>query len=178
MGALPLDSPYLDSLPLDSPYLDSLAADEARERLRASLHQGLAFVNFLGHGGLGALGTPYRLTPEAIANLDNGERLPIVTAFSRLAGQFTFQGIESVAETLLLLPDRGAAAVWSPVGLSFNPQAWLLSEGFYNATFTDGELILGEAILSAQRHYAQAAGSERYLLNVYNLLGDPATVMK
>ena len=67
--------------------------------------------------------------------------------------------------------------MWSPSGLSLNNRAKLLGEGFYASTFEKGELVIGEAIREAQAHYAKD-GVDKYLLDVYNLIGDPATIMK
>jgi hypothetical protein len=67
--------------------------------------------------------------------------------------------------------------MWSPSGLSLNNRAKLLGEGFYTCTFEKGERVIGEAILEAQAHYAKD-GVDKYLLDVYNLIGDPATIMK
>ena len=52
-----------------------------------------------------------------------------------------------------------------------------LSDAFYDATFGTGELVLGLTILEAQARYAQD-GIDKYLLDIYNLVGDPATIMK
>lgn len=73
--------------------------------------------------------------------------------------------------------EAGAAPVWAPSGLCLHALARTLGEGFYAATFQDGELIIGEAILKAQAAYART-GSDRYLLDIYDSIGDPATVMK
>ena len=78
---------------------------------------------------------------------------------------------------LLLSPDRGAVAVWAPSGLSMNDQARHLGEGFYGARFGDGERVIGEAILRTQDRYLDQDG-ELHLIDIYNLIGDPATVMK
>ena len=74
-------------------------------------------------------------------------------------------------------PDSGAIAVWAPSGLSLNHRARRLGEGFYGATFGDGELVLGETVVKAQARYAED-GLELHLLDLFNLLGDPATIMK
>lgn len=67
--------------------------------------------------------------------------------------------------------------MWAPSGLSLHALARTLGEGFYAATFQDGELIIGEAILTAQAAYART-GSDRYLPDITNFIGDPATVMR
>jgi len=170
----------VDSIEVD-PLLLPMA--EARALLHEQLNEGRAFFNFFGHAASGSLGNlapglvnaPDLLSPAS--PLANGERLPVVTAFTCLVGQFGNPGMDSVAELLLVAPDRGAAAVFSPSGLSRNRFAQPLGEAFYRATYHAGERVIGEAILRAQARYAER-GVERHLLDIYNLLGDPATVMK
>ena len=109
--------------------------------------------------------------------LANGDNLPVITAFTCLIGQFGTPGADGIGELLLITPNRGAAAVFSPSGLSHNSLAKRLGVHFYRATYGAGEMVIGEAILRAQRAYA-SEGNDIYLLDVYNLLGDPAMVMK
>ncbi len=169
---------FPDHFVLERIYLDSIDATTARERMLDALEEGQAFVSFIGHGGFTGLGNASLLTSGDVASLSNAGRLPVVTAFSCLVGQFGFPGQESLSELLLVDPEDGAAAVWAPSGLSRNARARILAEGFYGATFDDaGELVIGESILGAQRGYA-ADGVDRYLLDIYNLIGDPATLMK
>jgi hypothetical protein len=77
---------------------------------------------------------------------------------------------------MLTVSSNGAIAVWSPSGLSLNDSAQTLCEGFYTAVFQDGEGVLGDAMLKALRNYE---GSHRtpYMLNIYNLLGDPGLMI-
>ncbi len=111
-----------------------------------------------------------------LESLDNASRLPVITAQTCLAGQFGFPGVDGIGELLLLRPDRGAVAVWSASGLSINDQAILLGDGFYRSVFESGNRVIGDTILEAQRRYAEDEGDE-YLLDIYNLIGDPATIM-
>ena len=154
-----------------------LLADEARAGLLASVNAGQAFVNFVGHSGYLGLGNDNLLTVFDVPGLDNDARLPVVTALTCLVGQFGFPGQDFLGEALVTSPNGGAIAVWSPSGLSKNYRARVLGQAFYRATFEGRERILGEAILSAQRHYA-AQGQDREMLDLYNLIGDPALVMK
>ena len=154
-----------------------LLPDEARADFIASVNAGQAFVNFVGHSGYLGLGNDNLLTVFDVPGLDNAARLPVVTALTCLVGQFGFPGQDFLGEALVTSPNGGAIAVWSPSGLSKNYRARVLGQAFYRATFEGGERILGEAILSAQRHYA-AQGQDREMLDLYNLIGDPALVMK
>ncbi len=162
---------------VDRLHLDEMPLAEAKSEFMAGLNEGRAFLNFYGHSGLMHLGNKGLFGLGDIAALANGDRLPIVTAFTCLAGQFGFQGVDSIAETLLMTPHGGAAAIWSPSGMSVNNRAGELGQGFYKATFEEGELVIGEAILRAQMRYAKE-GNDKYLLDIYNLIGDPATIMK
>ena len=101
----------------------------------------------------------------------------MITALTCLAGQFSFQGLDTIGETLVVHPTRGAIALWAPSGQALNRSAEVLGEHFYRSTFEGGELVIGEVILEAQRAYAES-GQDPYLLDLYNLLGDPALVMK
>ena len=158
-------------------HVDQLDAPTARQHMLDGIADGQAFINFFGHGGFLGLGNANLLNAADVPSLDNAGRLPVVTAFTCLAGQFGFPGQESIAEALLISPNTGAAAVWAPSGLSYNDLARQLADGFYQAAFEDGELVIGEAILKAQAHYAKQ-GAPQYLRDIYNLIGDPATVMK
>lgn len=80
-------------------------------------------------------------------------------------------------DTLLITQDVGAAGVWAPSGLSRNARALVLTDGFYESTYSEGLLVLGETIARTQQRYADQ-GEDKYLLDINNLLGDPATIMK
>ena len=181
-GDFPTDSDQVaalvpSSFQLERIYLNEMLPGDARSQMLEAFANGRAFVNFFGHSGYTSLGNTDLINVSDVAGLGNAERLPVVTAFTCLAGQFGFPGQESIAETLLVTADGGAAAMWSPSGLSLNNRAAILSEGFYSSTFEQGELVIGEVILQAQARYARD-GIDKYLLDIYNLIGDPATIMK
>jgi hypothetical protein len=181
-GDFPTDSDTIaEHLPeeyrVERVYLHELNAATAKIRTIDGLNAGRAFMNFIGHGGGFALGNQGLLTIGDIEQLNNSDRLPVLTAETCLAGRFGLPGLDGIGERLVIRPDRGAVAVWAPSGLSTNSRARVLAEDFYRSTFHDGELVIGEAILRAQRRFADSGGNE-FLLDIYNLIGDPATVMK
>ncbi|MFT5175125.1 MAG: hypothetical protein ACI8W7_003314 [Gammaproteobacteria bacterium] len=181
-GDFPTDSDAIATHIPETYLLEHLHVDEfaqpadAHLQLVDSLREGRAFLNFIGHGGFTAIGNFNLLRADQVPALANGDRLPIVTALTCLAGNFGAPGQESIGEVLVLSPDVGAAAIWSASGLSMNDSARLLGDGFYRAVFIDGERTIGDAILSSQSRFVRDGGSG-YLLDIYNLIGDPATVM-
>ena len=181
-GDYPADSEHLAGIfpqdyDVERIHLNSIDLASARRRMIDALNSGQAFMNFIGHGGSMALGNRGLLRVSDLESLANGARLPVITAQTCLAGQFGFPGVDGIGELLLLRPDRGAIAVWSASGLSINDQARLLGEDFYRGAFENGERVIGDTILEAQRRYADDEGDD-YLLDIYNLIGDPATIMK
>jgi hypothetical protein len=110
-------------------------------------------------------------------SLVNGDKLPVVTAMTCVAGRFAIPGYDSLSELLVLRQGGGAIATWAPTGLSLNDLAVILDKGFFRAVFEDGEKILGDAVFDALIEYARA-GKEPFMLDIYNLLGDPALEMR
>ena len=82
-------------------------------------------------------------------------------------------GLASLAEIMLLETPNGAAAVWGPTGFSINSEATQLSKEFFKAAKDRGQRALGEDVRRAQASFSKSGGL-RYMLEIYNLLGDPA----
>ncbi|MBN1268455.1 MAG: DUF11 domain-containing protein, partial [Kiritimatiellae bacterium] len=161
----------------DRIYLSERTLENARAALLGGLDSGALLVSYIGHGAMDRLAAEGLLTTADVSALDNGERLPVVLGMTCLAGRFGVPGFDCLAEELLLKPDGGAVAVWSPTGLSMNTLAKRLAEGFFLSRFTDGETVLGNISQSAFEDYGMGADPV-YMLYIYNLLGDPALRVK
>jgi hypothetical protein len=108
--------------------------------------------------------------------LSNGSMLPIMTAMTCVAGRFEIPGLVVLSEAMFLDSDGGAIAVWAPSGLSINDEATALDSFLFDAIFTNSATTIGEAILSAFSDYS-SGDHLRYMMEVYNLIGDPALVI-
>jgi hypothetical protein len=160
-------------------YLSQLSIDEAFALLMDNLNQGVSLMTYLGHAGITQLANEGLLRSSDVPELTNGERLPVVAVMGCHLGNFWLPGYPSLAEDLVLHPDGGAAAVWSPAGLSYNPQRRILGEAFLQAVYRDGVSILGDAVLQALSVAAtQHASGRREVLETQLLLGDPALRLK
>ena len=94
-----------------------------------------------------------------------------------VVGQFAISGYDSLGEALVIQDKGGSVAIWAPTGLSFNDMAVILNEEYFRAVFVDGETVLGDAILKSLEEYERSGGL-RFMLDIYNLLGDPALRLK
>jgi hypothetical protein len=87
--------------------------------------------------------------------------------------RFGVPGVPPLGELLVDRPGGGAVAVWSASGLSVNAEAGQLAERFYRLLAEPGAERLGDLILRSLTEFA-GLGGDNSLLDLYNLLGDPA----
>jgi peptidase C25-like protein len=156
-------------------HLASTPLAAARGQLIASFHQGTAFINYTGHGGLDRLSGSGLLSSGDVPGLANGSRLPVLTAMTCTVNRFAVPGVPALGEVLVKSPAGGAAAVWGPSGLSDNGEARLLAERFYHSAGNPdpADTRLGDRILRAIAEF-RSLGGDPNLPKIYDLLGDPA----
>ena len=158
-------------------YLGEWTIGDARTAILNGINGGALLLNYIGHGALNQLAQEGMLRATDVPGLANGEKLPVMLALTCVAGRYGVPGNDCLSELLLLKNGGGVVAAWAPSGLSMNNLAVVLDEGFFRSRFTDGETILGDAVLSALEDYG-ASGGDTFMLRIYNLLGDPALRVK
>jgi len=178
-GNFPVDSDYIAELlpkefSVEKIYLSDFPLETARQNVLTGFNNGALLINYIGHGGLDRLADEGLLTSNDVLSLANHPKLPVITAMTCLAGLFSIPGYDSISELLVMKPNGGAIAMWAPTGLSINEQAKVLDEEFIRTVYgPDQERTLGLAIISAFEKY-HTHRSERFIFEIYNLLGDPA----
>jgi hypothetical protein len=144
-----------------------------RPAILAAFDDGASLVSYVGHGGSAVWASENVLNSWDAPSLQAQSRQPLLLTMNCLNGYFVAPNFDSLSEALLKADGRGAIAAFSPSGLSLDGPA----HQYHRAVMT--ELVggtrerLGDAIMAAQRGYAQA-GLPPELLSVYHLLGDPA----
>jgi hypothetical protein len=147
--------------------------DAVRSALFAAINNGAFYFNYVGHAGPDQLSNEGILTTDDLSSLTNAFGLPMMTAMTCVLGNFSDPFEVILSEALLLKGDGGVAAVWSPTGLSDDSQAKILDREFYNAIFLGRRKTVGDAVKQAFAEYA-AQGSMPFMIDIYNILGDPA----
>jgi hypothetical protein len=156
--------------------LASEPIQSARGRLIGALNSGAGVLNFVGHGGLDRFSSLGLLTSGDVPSLGNGSRSPIVTAFTCFVNRFEVPGVRPLGADLAARKAGGAVAVLAPGALSLSTFGRDYGQAFYRSFVAGGER-LGDMIGSARTAvsgYDGAAAS----LPLYNLLGDPALVVR
>ncbi len=158
-------------------YLPDWTVPAARTAIQNGVNNGALLFNYIGHGAVEHLAAEVLLATNDVPLLVNGEKLPVMLGMTCYAGRYSLPGFDCLGECLVMSPVGGTVGVWAPTGLSMNHLAVWLDQGFFSARFVAGVTVLGDLILSASDYYADQGG-EQYMLYIYNLLGDPALIVK
>ncbi|HQP44390.1 MAG TPA: C25 family cysteine peptidase, partial [Thermoanaerobaculales bacterium] len=142
--------------------------------LQERLNEGQLIVHFLGHGGrhIWRTGPPdYRknhdlFTLDHVAQLAPSQRLTFVLSMTCYSAPFDHPNQDSIGETFLRVPGRGAVGVFAASWR--NSPSRTFSQLILDGLTTPGTPV-GVAIMEAKRQT-----QNRTLVETYNLLGDPA----
>ncbi|HET7065657.1 MAG TPA: C25 family cysteine peptidase [Rudaea sp.] len=154
---------------------DNLAHQAA---INDGLNKGELLVHFIGHGGrlIWRTGPPDvkknhdLFTLADVNNLRNGMRLPMVLSMTCFSAPFDNPSEDSIGERFLLEPDKGAVAVFA-ASWTNAPNADF-SRKLVTELIKPGQTI-GDAIVAAKKEMNDAT-----MVEMYNLLGDPALVLE
>ena len=147
---------------------------ETRPRVLDALNSGLSYLSYVGHGGAAAWASENVWNSWDAASLQAQSQQPLLVTMNCLNGYFVAPTFDSLAESLLKPEGRGAIASFSPSGLSLDGPAHQYHRALMAELTSGRHERLGDALLAAQKAYAQT-GLLPELLDVYHLLGDPAT---
>jgi hypothetical protein len=154
-------------------YLSQTPFPQARSQLFQALAQGASLISYVGHGGLDRLTAEGLLASADVPGLSNRDHLPVLTALTCTVNRFGVPGVPPLGEVLVKSPNGGAAAVWAPSGLSIHGEAGLLAERFYRRLSNPSPDRLGDLIIQSLQEF-KSLGGDFSMLEIYNLLGDPA----
>lgn len=164
----------------DKVYASPKEADNAAHQaaIRDGIDDGRLLVHFIGHGGryIWRTGPPDLRKNHDLFNLDdvgalkNAERLPMVLSMTCYSAPFDNPTEDSIGEKFLREPGKGAVAVFAASWRNSPSPAF--SKSIISELLTPGATI-GEAIVRGKRQ-----SKDRVLVEMYNLLGDPAVVLE
>lgn len=146
--------------------------------IRDGLNDGQLLVHFIGHGGryIWRTGAPDvrknhdLFTLDDVSGLTNGGRLPVILSMTCYSAPFDNPSEDSIGERFLREADRGAVAVFAASWRN-SPSA-AFSKALMTEMLEPGQTI-GEGIVKAKNSI-----NSRILVEMYNLLGDPALIME
>jgi hypothetical protein len=163
----------------DKVYANPAVSENAAHQnaIREGIDDGRLIVHFIGHGGrfIWRTGPPDLkknndlFTLKDVDSLTNTGRLPMVMSMTCYSAPFDNPTEDSIGEKFLREPGKGAIAVFAASWR--NAPSPTFSKAVLDALLEPGATI-GEAILRGK-----ANEGDRTLVEMYNLLGDPAVVL-
>lgn len=149
-----------------------------QQKLMHDLDQGQLLVHFLGHGGryIWRTGPPDPrknhdlFTLENVGELKNAGRLPMVLSMTCYSAPFDNPTEDSIGEKFLREKDNGAIAVFAASWR--NAPDVDFSKHLLKDLVKPG-ISIGDAILAAKQ-----GTNNRDMIEMYNLLGDPAIALQ
>jgi len=146
--------------------------------IKDGLNAGQLLVHFIGHGGrfIWRTGPPDLrknhdlFTLDDVSQLSNGNRLPMVLSMTCYSAPFDNPTEDSIGERFLREADKGAIAVFAASWR--NAPSTAFSTALVKELLNPGATI-GEGIVRAKKQI-----DDRVLVEMYNLLGDPAVVLE
>ncbi|WP_175497865.1 C25 family cysteine peptidase [Dokdonella immobilis] len=146
--------------------------------IKDGLNAGQLLVHFIGHGGrfIWRTGPPDLrknhdlFTLDDVSELQNGGRLPMVLSMTCYSAPFDNPTEDSIGERFLREADKGAVAVFAASWR--NSPSTAFSKSLVDELLVPGATI-GEAIVRSKKTL-----QDRTLVEMYNLLGDPAVVLE
>jgi hypothetical protein len=166
---------------VDRVYLDKTPLADARGRLFADLAQGASLTHYVGHSGLTSWGSAllpasqHLFTIDDVASLANAGRPSIFAQLGCWNTYYTSPRTESLGARLLLIPERGAAAVLGAATLTVDANGNRFGALLAPLLATPGTTI-GEAVRDAKAAFAASAkpgADSRDVLYGWLVLGDP-----
>jgi protocatechuate 3,4-dioxygenase beta subunit len=152
----------------------------AREAIQSGFNNGALIINYVGHGFPQFWASENLFSNNTVASLSNANKLPFVTSMSCLTSSFIYpnmNGVEtsSLAEKLVLSTNGGAIATFASTGLGQASGQDYLNTGLFHAIFQENRTQIGPATTRAKLNLYASTGSYQDLIDIYTLLGDPAT---
>ena len=164
----------------DKVYANPKVSENAAHQraIQDGIDEGRLLVHFIGHGGryIWRTGPPDLkknqdlFTLDDVSKLGNGARLPMVLSMTCYSAPFDNPTEDSIGERFLREADKGAIAVFAASWRNSPSPAF--SKGIIEELLQPGATI-GEAIVRAKQR-----SQDRTLVEMYNLLGDPAVVLE
>ena len=152
-------------------------ADDVRHNIRLLWNQGVGIMNWVGHASYEQWGEENFLHARELDDLHNADRLPFLFSITCFTGYFHHPEYASLDEALLVKPDGGTVASWSPTGLAVAYGHRYLQYGFYRALL-NGERSIGPLTLAGHLYLHSQAETYTFLSQTYVTLGDPLLRLK
>jgi hypothetical protein len=144
--------------------------------LIAGLNEGMLLTTYVGHASTTYWAAESIFSNAYVPGLTNSQ-WPFVLTYCCLNGYFSLPSGYCTSEELVIAPNKGAIAAFSPTGLGWLWEHQILSSELFAQIFTQHAKRLG-TIARQGKIAAYAKGAPDETVQTFTLLGDPATLLQ
>ena len=144
-----------------------------RTAIKESFNQGALFLQWFGHGSTVRWGSVSMFNLFDPVTLAVNNELPLTMHNACWTGYFTLlanNNWQALGETLILAPERGAIADYSPSGLHIGAALLTLDQGVHKAMFQDRLPRAGDVINASKNYYFANSIAYHDLIELDDLL--------
>lgn len=155
---------------------DAASGDEMRAAIKSAFDDGPLLLQWFGHASRFRWGSVSMFNIFDPPSLAANSRWPLTVTYACWSGYFInlANDRQSLAETLLLTPERGSIADLSPSGLHLGEALIFLNQGITAAIFQDRVERLGEAVDAGKLSFFATSSVWHDVIDTSILFGDPA----
>jgi hypothetical protein len=161
---------------------DYFSAGDMRTAIKAAFDADALVLQWFGHGSRFRWGSVSMFNILDIAPLAANDTWPFTASYTCWTGYFinllTTGNGRSLAETLLVTPQRGSVADLSPSGLHVGSALLTFNHGLTQAQFQQRIARIGLAVDEAKYYYYGHTTSFHDVLDTMVFFGDPATKLR
>ncbi|NHZ87233.1 MAG: hypothetical protein GWP19_15395, partial [Planctomycetia bacterium] len=146
-----------------SPSIPDSSFYGTKDTLMMHLNRGLAYINFVGHGGGAVWADNHVLHRNDMDEISNHRKLPFITSMTCFTGDFSFS--YGLGRLMLANENGGAIAWYGASGLGWFYNDFYMVEPLQDLLFSEENLTIGEVInLSKTQYYLSI-----YLIQIFIL---------
>ena len=162
---------------------------QLRPAVRGAFNQGAFFIQWFGHGSQTRWGSIIVYQTNDVLLLTRRApatpNYPITMANACLTGYFVwhspypaYPGSQSIAEVMVITPNKSSIVDFSPSGLHVGSALLVLDQGMHRALFQDRIERAGDVIDAAKAYFFQNSFAWHDVIDTMIVFGDPATKLR
>jgi len=177
------DNPGIATVCPEGTHTDSTAM---RAAVRQQFNNGALYLQWFGHGSQARWGgAASQFQANNLPILNPNTQLPFTTANACLTGYFVWHSpytpypyMQSLAEVMVITPERGSIADLSPSGLHVGSALLTLQRGVHKALFEDRIERAGDASDAAKFFFFNNSFGYHDVIDTMVFFGDPALKLR
>ena len=163
---------------------------QLRPAVRTAFNQGALFIQWFGHGSQTRWGSVITFQandfdPIRVPPMTPTTQLPLTMANACLTGYFVWQSpytpypyMQSLAEVMVISPEKGSVVDFSPSGLHVGSALLVLDQGMHRALFQDRIARAGDVTDAAKQFFFANSFAWHDVIDSMVVFGDPATKLR